>query len=88
MGGDAVLARRARWKQNQTTGRLMLPWPSIKRPNCVSLSDWLSSCWSSYSNQMEVDEMVGTDVSCFCWFFFRLVCLVNSEGGGCAATEV
>ncbi len=65
----------------------MLPRPSIQHCDCVSLSDWLSGCWSSYSNQMEVDEMVGMDVPCFCWFFFRLVWVVHSEGECCAATE-
>jgi hypothetical protein len=87
VGGDAVLAWRARWNWSQTTGRLMLLWPSIKRRNCVSLSDWLSSCWSSYSNQMEVDVMVGMDMPYFCWFFFRLVWEVHSEGECCAAME-
>ncbi len=32
--------------------------------------------------------MVGMDVPCFCWFFFRLVWVVHSEGECCAAMEV
>ncbi len=70
-----VLARRARRKQNQTTGQLMLPQSLMERYTYVYLSDWLSSCWSSYSDQTEVNKMVGMDVPCFCLFFFRLVLL-------------